>query len=250
MKQEQLQQAQHLYFQTDLSKSEIASMLGISRRTIHYWAQYNQWERIKKSAAHMPAALAENCYFIMAKIQEDILSEAHATKPVTFQEVSSLYKLTLTINKLQKRSPLNETLEMGTHFMEFVNQQNPEAADFIKPYIDGYITSRAKDQSKRITPAKTKEQATVKTKDEDDKEAQLDLEDLRYWAENPAPVGKNFEDENMNPPVSRQSETSARASANEAAPLATQKQSITLPKNEKLLNRAQRRQLARTKIAA
>ena len=250
MKQEQLQQAQHLYFQTDLSKSEIASMLGISRRTIHYWAQYNQWERIKKSAAHMPVALAENCYFIMAKLQEDILSEAHSAKPVTSQEVNSLYKLTLTINKLQKRTPLNETLEMGTHFMEFVNQQNPDAADFIKPYIDGYITARAKDQSRNAISVKIKQQAPVATKEEEDKEAQLDLEDLRYWAETPVPAGRSFENEHTAPPVFHQSETPGRAMVNEAAPLPSQKQSIAIPKNEKSLNRAQRRQLARTKAAA
>ena len=249
MKQEQLQQAQHLYFQTDLSKSEIASAIGVSRRTVNYWAQYNQWEHIKKSAAHMPSALAENCYFIMAKIQEDILSEAHSNKPVTFQEVSSRYKLTLTINKLQKRSPLNETLEMGTHFMEFVNQQNPEAADFIKPYIDGYITSRAKGQSKQYTTLKVKEQAPVKTKEQEDVEAQLDLEDLRYWAENPVPANKTFEDENISP-SSHQSEPGKASAKNEVQPVPQRTQSIILPKNEKLLNRAQRRQLARTKAAA
>ena len=247
MKQEQLQQAQHLYFQTDLSKTEIASMLGVSRRTLHYWAQYNQWERIKKSAAHMPSQLAENCYFIMAKIQEDILSEAHSTKPVTLQEVSALYKLTLTINKLQKRT-LNQTLEMSDQFMEFVNQQNPEAADFIKPYMDDYITSRAKDQAQRSATIKPKEQPAAPT-EKDKIEGQLDLEDLRYWTENPVPAG-NVENESTSAAPFSQPQTADKASASNSRPSSSAKQSIVLPKNEKLLNRAQRRQLARTKAAA
>ena len=50
MKQEQQQQAQNLYFQTDLSKAEIASMLGISRRTLCYWVPDYNWDHIKKSA--------------------------------------------------------------------------------------------------------------------------------------------------------------------------------------------------------
>jgi len=249
MKQEQMQQAQTLYFQTDLSKSEIADMLGVSRRALHYWAQYNQWERIKKSAAHMPSALAENCYFIMAKMQEDILSEAHSTKPVTFQEVSSLYKLTLTINKLQKRT-LNQTLEMSDQFMEFVNQQNPEAADFIKPYIDGFITSHAKDRAKQSASLKIKEKAPVATTEKDNTEAQLDLEDLRYWTENPVPGSESVEQETASSTPFQQPKTTGKSSARETAPSSSPKQSIAVPKNEKLLNRAQRRQLARTRMAA
>ncbi len=236
MKQEQQQQAQHLYFQTDLSKSEIASMLGISRSTLHNWVRDHNWDHIKNSAQHIPSQLAENCYFIMAKMQEDILSEERREKPPTYQEVNALYKLALTINKLKARNTLNETLELGAHFMEFVNSQSPEAADFIKPYIDGYILSCAADQSKQFTPAKTKEQSPATTQ-QDDIEAQLDLEDLRYWAENPdhAPG----EDKTK----------SGKPSVNEVL-LSAQRPSIALPKTEKHLNRAQRRQLARTKAAA
>ena len=178
MKQEQMQQAQHLYFQTDLSKTEIASMLGISRRTIHYWAHDNQWDHIKKSAASMPSLLAGNCYFIMAKMQQDILSEERQDKAPTYQEVNALYKLTLTINKLQNRCSLNETLEMGTHFMEFVNQQSPQAADLIKPFLDSYIASRAKVQTSQFIPAKPNDDHQASSKEQQEGEALLDLEDL------------------------------------------------------------------------
>ncbi len=257
MKQEQQQQAQNLYFQTDLSKTEIASMLGISRRTMHYWAHDNEWDQIKKSAATMPSMLASNCYFIMAKMQEDILSEKRSDKAPTYQEVNALYKLTLTINKLQNRSPLNETLEMGTHFMEFVNQQSPEAADFIKPFIDGYITSRAKAQTKQFIPAKNDRNTTTET---DEKEALLDLEDLKYWAENPASVPTAAE-----PEVTGKEETGAKQAPQtkqpkpvffNSSPVAPKtdkpvfSNAQSLPKDERLLNRAQRRLLARTKAAA
>ena len=230
MKQEQLQQAQNLYFQTDLSKAEIASMLGVSRRTIHYWAHDNQWDTIKKSAATMPSMLAHNCYFIMARMQEDILSEERRDKAPTYQEVNGLYKLMLTINKLRDRNPLNETLEMGTHFMEFVNDQSPEAVDLIKPFIDGYIASRAKAQPKQFTPAKPINNNQPPTKETLDREAQLDLEDLAYWAENPSEAPTTEPIEN-------------KTTAPQSSPNA-------ILKNGPHLNRAQRRHLARTKAAA
>ena len=240
MKQEQQQQAQHLFFQTDLSKTEIASRLGISRRTIHYWAHDNHWDQIKKSAAHMPSLLAENCYFIMAKMQADMLSEERKEKPPTYQEVNALYKLMLTINKLKDRSPLNETLEMATHFMEFVDQQSPAAADLIKPFVDSYIASRAKVQTKQFTSAKPNTKEPAPTTEEQDREALLDLEDLKYWAENPAsaPVAHDV------------AEKRNKGVASEQAPRKTHTEVPLVPQNTRLLNRAQRRQLARSKVAA
>ncbi len=259
MKQEQQQQAQNLFFQTDLSKSEIASMLGISRRTIHYWAQDNQWDNIKKSAAHMPSLLAENCYFIMARMQQDILSEERSDKAPTYQEVNALYKLTLTINKLQNRSTLNETLEMSTRFMEFVNDQSPEAADLIKPFIDGYLASRAKVQALQFTPPKRTEEELTRLKEQAEREALLDQEDIACWAQYPVAssvqghAAATSSKPEITPKPSAAEDPAPVTSGNPIytpteTPLFTPSQAF--PKNEKHLNRAQRRALARTKVAA
>ena len=253
MKQEQLQQAQNIFFQTDLSKSEIASILGVSRRAIHYWAHDNQWDQIKKSAAHMPSLLAGNCYFIMAKMQQDILSEERREKAPTCEEVNALYKLTLTIGKLQKRSTLNETLEMSTHFMEFVNDQSPEAADLIKPFIVDYITSRAKIQPLQFTPPKRTEEELTRLKEQAAQEAHLDLEDIAHWSQNPVPSSAHDHTSGIPSKPIAAGHPSSPISSN---PISTSAdtQLFTpaqpLPKNEKHLNRAQRRLLARTKVAA
>ena len=249
MKQEQQQQAQRLYFQTDLSKSEIASMLGISRSTLHHWVRDYNWDHIKQSAAAIPTQLAENCYFIMAKMQEEILSESRNGKPATFLEVNSLYKLTLTIGKLQKRCPLNETLEMGAHFMEFVDQRSPEAADFIKPYIDSYILARAAEP-KQSTPVKKATAPTTPT-EQDDTEARLDLEDLSYWAENPSevPIAKVAENK-ATAQQSSNNDLQISPYPDQPNPKLQTSSSSLNPKNHPHLNRAQRRYLARTKAAA
>ena len=78
MKTEQQQQAQHLYFQTDLSKSQIAETLGVSRRSLHYWIRQNDWERIKTSGQHIPSFLAENYYALIGGLMDEILLETIA----------------------------------------------------------------------------------------------------------------------------------------------------------------------------
>src|SRR4051812_23182116 len=128
MKLDQQQQAQTLYFQTDLSKTQIAEHLGISRRSLHYWIKQNNWERIKQNAQHIPSMLAENCYRLIGGLTEEILSPDRAGKPVTSQEASAIYKLTLTINKLKNRGTVNEHIELFGWFLDDIAARDPKLA--------------------------------------------------------------------------------------------------------------------------
>jgi transposase-like protein len=173
MKAEQQKQAESLYFQTGLSKTEIAQIIGVSRRTVHYWVRHNHWDRIREAAQVMPVALAGNCYLILAKLQESILSEDRADKPVTLQEVNAMHRLTITIGKLKDRGTLNENLEMMTTFMEYVNKTNPPLADVFGPVVKDYIRSRAGELSVPTV-------ASLPIK-EDPAEALLDQQDIAAW---------------------------------------------------------------------
>ena len=125
MKLEQQQQAQYLYFQTDLSKTEIAQSLHISRSSLHHWIRLNNWERLKKNADHMPSSLAENCYHVFGDLTDSLLSHERIGYPVTAQEANTMYKLVLTINKLKTRNTLNESMEMfGNYRLNRTNKIN------------------------------------------------------------------------------------------------------------------------------
>jgi hypothetical protein len=182
MKNEQQKQAESLYFQTDLSKTEIAKMIGISRRSLHYWMRDNNWEYIKKCTQTIPVQLAQNCYFIMAKLQESILSADRAGKPVTLQEVNALYKLTMTINKLKDRCTLSENLQMMAGFIEHVNGSSPATAEALAPVVNDYINAQAKGTPSKIMPEKLNVTAHLPIKEQDAAEAILDLEDIKAWA--------------------------------------------------------------------
>jgi len=175
MKAEQQKQAESLFFQTNLSKTEIAQIIGVSRRTLHYWVQQNNWDRIRESAQVMPTALAGNCYLILARLQDSILSPERADKPVTLQEVNTMHRLTLTIGKLNKRGALNENLELMTYFLEFAHNHDPRMAELLKPVVDEFIRTRAAEYSV-AAPVSTPPKGSPT-------EAQLDLEDLAAWAE-------------------------------------------------------------------
>jgi transposase-like protein len=182
MKLEQQQQAERLYFQTDLSKTQIADTLGISRRTLHNWVHENNWEHLRRTGAAMPALIAGNCYRAMAQLTEHILSPERQNEPITRAEVDSLYKLTLTINKLKARSVLSENMETLTWFLESVKDQSPELAEQIAPCINSYIAGRSKTDTGFAAQEKFRSYKAPVGPLEDGMEALLDQEDLQVWA--------------------------------------------------------------------
>jgi len=168
-------QAKNLFFQTDLTKSEIADKVGMPRTTIHGWIRQNNWDRQKQAAAHMPAMLAENVYYLIGRFTHQLMAEDRAMRPVTRHEADTLHKLTLTLNKLKNRSTLNESMEMFGLFMENVHDKNPELAQQIMPFVEGYINSRSNiniAQFRYAPPAK-----------EDVHETRLDIADIMAWTE-------------------------------------------------------------------
>jgi transposase-like protein len=153
MNTEKKQQARNLYFQTGLNKTQIAAMLEISRRSLSYWVREGDWDRLKKSAEHLPAILIENCYHIFGNLTERYLSERRVTDPVKPVEIDALYKLTRTIKNLKSRAALNESIELCGHFMDLLHAKNPELAQAVMPYLDEYMTSRANINRDTLLPA-------------------------------------------------------------------------------------------------
>jgi transposase-like protein len=153
MNTEKKQQARNLYFQTGLNKTQIAAILDISRRSLSYWVREGDWDRLKKSAEHMPAILVENCYHIFGNLTERYLSERRVTDPVKPVEIDALYKLTRTIKNLKSRTALNESIELCGHFMDMLHAKNPELAQAVMPYLDEYMTSRANINRDTLLPA-------------------------------------------------------------------------------------------------
>ena len=176
-------QAQKLYFQSDLSKTEISEMLGIPRRTLHYWIREKNWDRIKRSAAQMPSLLAENIYHIIARFTQQLLGEDRINRPITRHEADTLHKLVLTISKLKARTTLNESMEMFGTFMENVNQKAPEMAQQINPFVDDYIAGRAATNIQQFRPDNMNDFGLIPKQEANLTEEQLDLQDIMAWTE-------------------------------------------------------------------
>lgn len=199
MKNEQHQQAKNLYFQTGLNKTQIAEVLNISRRSLHYWIKEGNWDRLKRSAQHLPSLLAENCYHLIGQFTKQLLAEHRIVNPITRHEAETLHKLVLTVNKLKNRTTLNENMETFAHFLEKVNKKAPELVQQIMPHVDEYLSSRASIYQTDIMPENFNWQGLIPPEEKDMQEQRRDNDDLFVWnnqqyfaqkrqAENIAPI--------------------------------------------------------------
>jgi transposase-like protein len=244
MNNEQKQQAQHLYYQTDLSKTQIAHVLNISRRSLHYWVREGNWDRLKKSAKHMPSMLAENCYHIFAHLSEHLLSERRIMRPITHIEANTLHKLTLTIKNLKNRNTVNESMEMLAYFVEGVNRKAPQLAKELMPHVQDYLSSRASVYPDQFYPENFNAQGFIPEQEEDNEEAKLDLRDIVEWTDfgfknseeqpgsiNETAAHKDLQTARPIPPLQAQ-ENASRGEAEEKGVLSGAKESVILNEAE------------------
>lgn len=181
--QQKHEHARDLYFQSDLTTTQIAEILAIPRRTLHYWIKQKNWDRQKQAAEHMPALLAENCYHLIARFTEQLLSETRIMKPITHKEADALYKLTLTVNKLKNRYTLNESMELFGTFMDKLNSVAPDLAKQVSPFVDECIANQSSKYVSQYRPAHFNSQGLIPVPEENVKEKQLDLQDIMAWEE-------------------------------------------------------------------
>ncbi|MBE2290518.1 MAG: hypothetical protein IAE95_13245 [Chitinophagaceae bacterium] len=164
--------ARKLYLQTDLSKTEIATVLGIPIRTLHYWVGVQRWDIQKQCVLQAPSVIVTNCYQILANFTGQLLAPERRDTLMTHKEAETIHKLTVTISKLKARTTLGENMDIFNNFLQNIRSYSPQLADLIAPHVTAFIAAGA--TAPTAAPAHA---AGVPTQAEMDEEAHLDLEE-------------------------------------------------------------------------
>src|ERR1700721_1874323 len=142
MKYQEQEKAKELYFQTNMTKTDIAATVGVNRRTILLWCKQGNWEKLRQSSRHLPAIVAEKCYYLLDHFTTKLLQDPDLFT-LSFKDAQTIHMLTTSIKKLKNRSTVNESMEMFNFFYEGLKKKNPQLAADILPEIEEYITSRS-----------------------------------------------------------------------------------------------------------
>ncbi|MBS1688864.1 MAG: hypothetical protein JSS96_09085 [Bacteroidetes bacterium] len=138
MEPSKLRQAHDLYFQTDMSQSQIAELLNINRKTLYLWMKESNWQQVKRSARHTPSILAEQYYQQLAAINEQIATREEQPYP-TREEAEIIRKLTLTIGRIKTGQTVSEHIETMTRFLELLKTEAPSLLEEVLPHTDKFI---------------------------------------------------------------------------------------------------------------
>jgi DNA-binding XRE family transcriptional regulator len=142
MKTQEQDKAKELYFQTSMSKTEIAAKLGVNRRTILLWSKQGNWEKLRRSARHLPAIVAEKCYYLVDSYASQLLQDPSLSR-VDFKDAQTIHLLASSIKKLKNRCTVNESMELFNFFYEGLKRKDPELAAEVLPQIEEYVTARS-----------------------------------------------------------------------------------------------------------
>jgi len=142
MKNQEQDKAKELYFQTNMSKTEIAAKLGVNRRTILLWSKQGNWEKLRRSARHLPSIVAEKCYYLIDSYTSQLLQDPSLFR-VDFKDAQTIHLLAASIKKLKNRNTVNESMELFNFFFEGLKKKNPRLAATVLPEIEEYLTVRS-----------------------------------------------------------------------------------------------------------
>ncbi len=173
------QQARQLFFQTDLTRAQIAQITGISHRTLFDWIKEGDWLRARANAASAPALIAEAYYAQLTELNKKIARRRTEAYP-TLEESTIIRRLAGTIKAVKPTRNRNEAVELMAEFSRFVRKHNAAAADVLTDIMTAFLETihtplpEHEDEEQRIKDyARYLEQVQQEEKERLDSEAHL-----------------------------------------------------------------------------
>ena len=134
------EQARRLYFQSKLTKPQIAAILDVKPRTLFDWIREGDWKCARSAAANAPMLITERYYAQLNAINESIRDRPERPFP-TKEESEIIRKLTLSIKQMRLRLGIGETMEIFTHFSNYLSQNRPQHMEEIMDCMTDYLRS-------------------------------------------------------------------------------------------------------------
>jgi DNA-binding XRE family transcriptional regulator len=196
IKEQQQAHARNLYFQSDLTRAQLAQQVGVSEKTIYLWTKQGDWQRLRSGSRLMPSMLVEH---FCAQVQE--LNEAIQSRPLgqrypTPQEAETQRKLVVTAERIKKKGTQGEYMELMQKFMTwlmpkgngFVQVFTDLADEFLKENaVAGFRPYDIEYEEPGLLSSALPKGAKVKALAEDSGQPFTDPNQLSLFPENPIP---------------------------------------------------------------
>jgi transposase-like protein len=128
-----------LYLKENLTQSEIADKVGISRVTMNKWIKSEKWEERKAGITLTREEQIKNFYRQVTEINELILGRDKGKRYATSAEADALSKLSGAIKKMETKTGIADIISVGTRFIEFLRPIDLDKAKDFTRLFDIFI---------------------------------------------------------------------------------------------------------------
>ncbi len=140
MKNDQRAMSRNLFFETDLTQGQIADLVGIAQKTVSFWANEENWKRLKRLAKETPALVAENMFSEVCRLNEAIMSREPGKQYATFTESEIRRKTLVSIRYVKEHDLPMTNVTVLTNFMGYLRKQpDLDAAKLLTKYAVEYL---------------------------------------------------------------------------------------------------------------
>ena len=140
--QQKKEWASVLYLKENLTQSEIAEKVGVSRITVNKWIKTEKWEERKTGITLTKQEQINNMYRQVAEINKAIASRDDGERFATSKEADILGKLSSAIKKMESDIGISDIITTGTQFIECLRPVDLDMAKQITRLFDAFIKDR------------------------------------------------------------------------------------------------------------
>ena len=120
-KTQEKEYAKILYVNEKLTQKEIAERVGVSPKTLGKWIVDGKWDKLRQSMLTQNEHNLELMYQTLTALNESLVG-----KIATSAQLHSIAELVGSIKNLQTDLKIDDILEVGKRFMNFVRVNYPE----------------------------------------------------------------------------------------------------------------------------
>ncbi len=134
------EQAKRLFFQSKLTRAQIAAIIGVHPRTLFDWIREGDWKSARNTAANAPMFITEQYYNQLNAMNRNISERSDRPFP-TKEEADIMRKLSMTIRQVKVRQGLSETIEIFALFSNFLRYKKPHIIEEVMHSMTDYLNT-------------------------------------------------------------------------------------------------------------
>jgi hypothetical protein len=136
--------AQQLFLQDQYTQKEIAAKVGVAEKTLSKWVTKDHWDDKRKGLMVTNQEIIKDLMDTLAEMRKEARIAATDGDPNTKPDSDGIYKITMSIKKLQDRSGIGDIILTIMDLVKFVAPEDHALAQQITHYGDLFIASRLK----------------------------------------------------------------------------------------------------------